>query len=135
VGSGGPGATAGGNRGTTVANNIVSSCGRGIAETTDGEHRVGPGNRYLNNLVFRCGARGLLVGGVAPRGGRPLVAGTLTLDPRLRERATHYQPRAASPVIDAGVPTAAPSSDFAGVRRPLGPHVDIGAFEWSRAAP
>jgi hypothetical protein len=133
VGSGGPGATGGGNRNTTVANNIVYRCRRGIAETTDGEHRVGPGNRYLNNLVFACGARGLLVGSVAPRGGGPLVAGTLTLDPRLRDRAARYRPRAASPVIDAGVATAAPASDFSGVRRPQGPRVDIGAFEWSRS--
>jgi hypothetical protein len=135
VGSGGPGATPRGNRNTTVANNIVYRCRRGIAETTDGEHRVGPGNRYLNNLVFRCGTRGLLVGGVAPRGGQPRVSGTLTLDPRLMDRDTHYRPRAASPAIDAGVATAAPSSDFAGVRRPQGRKVDIGAFEWARADP
>jgi hypothetical protein len=134
VGSGGPGATEGGNRDTTVANNIVLRCGRGIAETSDGEHRVGPGNRYLNNLVFRCGARGMNVGGVAPRGGRPAVGATLTLDPRLRSRASHYQPRPSSPVIDAGVNTGAPATDFAGVRRPQGRQVDIGAFEWSRPA-
>jgi len=74
------------------------------------------------------------VGGVAPGGGRPAVSQTLTLDPRLRSRESHYQPRASSPVVDAGVATGAPSTDFAGVRRPQGRQVDIGAFEWSRPA-
>jgi len=135
VGSGGPGATGRGNRDTTVTNNVVYRCGRGVAETTDGEHRVGPGNRYLNNLVFGCGARGLILGSASPRAGGPTVSGTITADPRLLGRAAHYRPTAASPAIDAGTATAAPSSDFAGVHRPQGRRVDVGAFEWSRAAP
>ena len=45
----------------------------------------------------------------------------------------HYRLTAASPAIDAGTTTAAPQTDFNGVHRPQGKHVDIGAFEWRPA--
>jgi hypothetical protein len=41
-----------------------------------------------------------------------------------------YRPRAGSPAIDAGTTTGAPRLDFAGIRRPQGRRIDIGAFEW-----
>ena len=132
VGSGGPGAGAG-NIGTTVANNIVSRCGAGIAETTDGEHRVGPGNRYLKNLVFRSGNVGWLSGRASSDGAA--VSGTIAADPQLMGSQADYRPTAASPAIDAGVGTGAPRSDFDGVRRPQGRRVDIGAFEWRGSSP
>ena len=133
VGSGGPGATSAGNVGTTVANNIVARCGDGIAQTTDGEHRVGPGNRYLNNLIFDSGNVGWLSGLASSDGAT--VSRTIAADPKLMGEQAHYRPTAASPAIDAGLATAAPRSDFDGVSRPRGRRVDIGAFEWRRSRP
>ena len=40
-----------------------------------------------------------------------------------------------SPAINAGSPTGAPSTDFAGVSRPQGTGFDIGAFEFVSSAP
>jgi hypothetical protein len=133
VGSGGPGATSRGNVHTTVANNIVYRSGHGIVETTDGEHRVGPGNRYLSNLVFGSGQYDRWLSGVARSRGA-IVSGTIAADPRLMGRGEHYRLTAASPAIDAGVATGAPRSDFDGIHRPRGRRVDIGAFEWQRAS-
>jgi hypothetical protein len=129
VSSGGHGATKRGNFQTTVVNNIVYGNGKGIVETSDGEHPVGPGNRYLNNLVFRSGGdNGLRPGDALARGA--IVMGTINADPRLMRESAHYRLTAASPAIDAGTATVAPRSDFDGVHRPQGRRVDIGAFEW-----
>ena len=122
IGSGGPGATARGNVRTLVSNNLVFGNGQGIVETSDGEHHVGPGNRFLNNLVYRSG------NGAPSRGA--LVRGTVSSDPRLASAARGYRLTAGSAAIDAGTTTGAPRSDYDGVRRPQGQGIDIGAYEW-----
>ena len=94
IGSGGPGATSSGNVHTLVANNLVYGNGQGIVETTDGVHRVGPGNRFLNNLVFRSG------NGAPSRGA--VVSGTVSSDPKLASAGDSYRLTAGSPAIDAG---------------------------------
>jgi hypothetical protein len=128
IGSGGPGATSRGNVRTLVSNNLVYGNGQGVVETSDGTHRVGPGNRYLSNLVFRSGSGDLRVGDAPSRGA--VVSGTVNRDPRIMSAANGYRPTAASPAIDAGTTIGAPRSDFNGVRRPQGRRIDIGAFEW-----
>jgi hypothetical protein len=52
VSSGGSGATRGGNSNSTVTNNVIYGNGHGVVETSDRAHPVGPGNRYVPNLVF-----------------------------------------------------------------------------------
>jgi hypothetical protein len=128
IGSGGPGATSRGNVRTIVSNTLVYGNGQGVVETSDGVHRVGPGNRYLNNLVFRSGSGDLRAGDAPSRGA--VVSGTVSSDPRIMGAANGYRPRAGSPAIDAGTTTGAPRLDFAGIRRPQGGRIDIGAFEW-----
>jgi hypothetical protein len=130
VSSGESGATRGNVR-TIVVNNIVYGNGKGIVETTDGVHRVGP-NRYINNLVFRSRTDN------EPRAGDSLahgaiVSGTLMVDPKLMGASQHYRLSRRSPAIDAGTNIAAPQTDFDGVHRPQGKRVDIGAFEWRSA--
>ena len=126
IGSGGPGATSGGNVHTLVANNLVYGNGQGIVETSDGVHQVGPGNRFLNNLVFHSG------NGAPSRGA--VVSGTVRSDPKLASATDSYRLTAGSAAIDAGTRTGAPRSDFDRVRRPQGSRVDIGAFEWRSPA-
>jgi hypothetical protein len=126
VGSGGPGATSRGNVHTLVSNNLVYGNGQGVVETSDGVHRVGPGNRFLHNLVFRSG------NGAPSRGA--VVSGTVSSDPKLARAADSYRLTAGSPAIDAGTTTGAPRSDFDRVHRPQGPRIDIGAFEWRSPA-
>jgi Right handed beta helix region/Protein of unknown function (DUF1565) len=132
VSSGGPGATPRGNFHSTVTNNMVYGNGQGIVETSDGHHPVGPGNRYINNLVYRSrSGDGLEPGDSLAR--RAVVSGTISADPRLLGESAHYRLSARSPAIDAGTNTAAPPTDFDGVPRPQGKRVDIGAFEWRSA--
>ena len=126
IGSGGPGATSSGNVHTFVANNLVYGNGQGIVETSDGAHRVGPGNRFLNNLVYRSG------NGAPSRGA--IVSGTVSSDPKLASAARSYRLTAGSAAIDAGTSNGAPHTDFDRVHRPQGPRVDIGAFEWRSPA-
>lgn len=126
IGSGGPGATSSGNVRTFVANNLVYGNGQGIVETSDGAHRVGPGNRFLNNLVYRSG------NGAPSRGA--IVSGTVSSNPRLASAADTYRLTAGSAAIDAGTSNGAPHTDFDRVHRPQGPRVDIGAFEWRSPA-
>jgi hypothetical protein len=129
VSSGGPGATSRGNFHSIVTNNMVYGNGQGIVETSDGSHPVGPGNRYINNLVYRSRAgNGLEPGDSLAR--RAIVSGTISADPKLLGVGAHYRLSARSPAIDAGTNTAAPRTDFDGVHRPQGKRVDIGAFEW-----
>ncbi len=69
VGSGDRGATDAGHTRTLVSNNIVyRNALHGITESSDGDHRVGPGNRYLHNLAFanRHGDPGSGIGGLFP---------------------------------------------------------------------
>jgi hypothetical protein len=133
VGSGGTGAGPRGNHDTFVANNLVYRNRQGIVETTDGRHRMGPGNRYVNNLIFASGpVAAFRPGNLLYRGAS--VSGTVDADPRLATSDHGYRPSAGSPAIDAGTRTRAPSSDFDGVSRPQGRGVDIGAYEWRSTA-
>lgn len=132
VSSGGRGATHRGNFRSTVTNNIVYGNGQGIVETSDGEHPVGPGNRYLNNLVYRSrSGNGLEPGESLAHAA--MVSGTIYADPKLKGARSHYRPTPASPAIDAGTNTAASQTDFDGGDRPQGRGIDIGAFEWRPA--
>jgi hypothetical protein len=132
IGSGDTGAGPRGNHDTFVANNLVLRNRQGIVETTDGQHPVGRGNHYVDNLIFASGPLD------AFRPGNSLsreasVSGTLGTDPRLLP-GDHYRLTAGSPAIDAGTKMRAPSSDFDGVARPQGRRVDIGAYEWRSTA-
>jgi hypothetical protein len=132
VSSGGPGATRRGNFRSAVTNNIVYGNGQGIVETSDGEHPVGPSNRYLNNLVYRSrSGNGLEPGHSLAH--EAMVSGTINADPKLKDARAHYRLTAASPAIDAGTNTAAAQTDFDAAHRPQGPRIDIGAFEWRPA--
>ncbi len=127
IGSGGPGASQG-NVHTLVSNNLVIGNHQGVVETSDGEHRVGPGNRYIDNLVFESGSGALRPGDPPSRGA--VVSGTVSADPKIGGAATGYRPMAGSPAIDAGTRIGAPPTDFDGIHRPQGRRVDIGAYEY-----
>lgn len=127
VGSGDDGATRG-NAKTLVANNIAyRNDSGGITESSDGNHRVGPGNRYLHNLVFANQADSL---GVMPGA---MVSGTIDAAPLFTREATgdgqQYFPASSSPVVDAGTVAGAPRDDFAGLARPRHGGVDVGPYE------
>jgi len=132
IGSGDTGAGPRGNHDTFVANNLVYRNRQGIVETTDGEHRMGPGNRYVDNLIFASGpVAAFRPGNNLYRGAS--VSGTVDADPRLVTSDRSYRPTAGSPAIDAGTRMRAPSTDLEGVSRPRGRGVDIGAYEWRPA--
>lgn len=134
VGTGERGASSAGHTRTLVSNNIVyRNVLHGITETTDGSHRVGPGNRYLHNLTF------------ANRNGDPdpdagidlfpgeIVSNNLNRDPRFARpspAAGQYRLLASSPAVDAGTCAGAPRRDFHGSARPRGRGVDIGPMEF-----
>jgi hypothetical protein len=134
VGSGDAGATAAGHTDTLVSNNIVyRNALYGITETSDGSHRVGPGNRYLHNLAF--GNRGGDLSSASGVGGLysgEIVARNLNADPLLT--GPRYRLRAESPAVDAGTCAGASRRDFEGAARPQGRAVDIGPYE-RRSAP
>jgi pectate disaccharide-lyase len=134
IGSGDRGATRAGHRGTVVSNNIVHrNALYGITESSDGEHRVGPGNRYLHNLAYanrggdtssRSGVGGLFRGAIQ--------SGNLNADPLFADDADarrNYGLQPTSPAVDAGTCAGAPRRDFSGALRPQGPAVDIGPDE------
>jgi hypothetical protein len=134
VGSGDTGATTGGHVNSLVANNIVyRNFLYGITESSDGDHPVGPGNRFLHNLAFGNGGDPSGIGGLYPG---EVVEGNLAANPRFvrgwRPAPRSYRLRRRSPGVDAGSPDGAPSRDFDGRPRPVGPGVDIGPFERQR---
>jgi parallel beta helix pectate lyase-like protein len=128
VGSGDSGATGEGNVRTQVTNNVVHRNARtGIIESSDGEHPVGPGNRYLNNLLSENGGGD---GGLLVRRGGSLVSENVEAGPRFTDPSGEaYRLAAGSPAIDAGTCAGAPSSSIDGVARPQGSAVDIGPYE------
>jgi hypothetical protein len=122
IGHGDSGATAAGTQNNYVANNIIYDTNYGISEMG----RVGGNNRYVNNLVARIGTKAWRVKGS--------VSGAIASDPLFVD----YQPNgtgnyrllSSSPAIDRGTSVNAPAADFAGVARPRGAAVDLGAYEF-----
>ena len=105
-----------------VANNIVyDNVANGIIEMG----LMGGNNRYANNLVARSGTSWKVKGS---------VSGSISSDPLfknyLANGAGDYQLYSSSPAIDRGTSTKAPTIDFAGVARPRGAAVDVGAYEY-----
>jgi Right handed beta helix region/Protein of unknown function (DUF1565) len=127
IGSGDRGATRAGHTGTLVSNNIAyGNMLDGITESSDGEHPVGPGNRYLHNLAY-ANDDGESSSGVGDLSGGAIEARTLNADPRFAGREFSLLPD--SPAVDAGTCAGAPRDTFDGAARPQGRGVDIGPRE------
>jgi Right handed beta helix region len=127
VGSGDDGATRLGNTRTLVTNNIAyRNLQNGITESSDGRHRVGPRNRYLNNLVFGNRYAMYTHDGAT-------VSGTLEVNPQLLSTdgngSEPFRPADSSPVVNAGTAAGAPRDDYDGASRPKGGAPDIGPYE------
>ena len=105
-----------------VANNIVyDNVAYGIIEMG----LMGGNNRYANNLVARSGTSWKVKG---------YVTGSISSDPLFRNYLANgtgdYRVYSSSPAIDRGTSTKAPTIDFAGVARPRGAAIDVGAYEY-----
>jgi hypothetical protein len=105
-----------------VANNIVyDNVAYGVIEMG----KMGGNNRYANNLVARSGTSWKVKGS---------VSGSISSDPLFRNYLANgtgdYRVYSSSPAIDRGTSTKAPTIDFAGVARPRGAAVDVGAYEY-----
>ncbi len=105
-----------------VANNIVyDNVAYGVIEMG----LMGGNNRYANNLVARSGTSWRVKGS---------VSGSISSDPLFRNYLANgtgdYRVYSSSPAIDRGTSTKAPTIDFAGVARPRGAAVDVGAYEY-----
>lgn len=105
-----------------VANNIVyDNVTYGIIEGG----LMGGNNRYANNLVARSGTSWKV---------RGTVTGSISSDPLFRSYLANgsgdYRVYSSSPAIDRGTSIKAPAIDFAGVARPRGAAVDVGAYEY-----
>ena len=122
LGQGDAGATSTGSANNYVANNIVyDNTTYGIYEAG----KLGTNNRYVNNLVARSNLAWRVKGN---------VSGTVSSEPLM----VNYQPNgsgdyrllSSSPAIDRGTSVKAPTIDYAGVARPRGAAIDIGAYEY-----
>ena len=105
-----------------VANNVVyDNVAYGIIEMG----LMGGNNRYANNLVARSGTSWKVKG---------TVTGSISSDPLFKSYLANgsgdYHVYSSSPAIDRGTSTKAPTIDFAGVARPRGAAVDVGAYEY-----
>lgn len=105
-----------------VANNIVMDNVYGIIENG----QTGTHNTYVNNLVFRNKTQWAML--------TSRHSGDINADPLfvnyLKAGGGNYHLTAASPAVDSGTTTLAPSMDFDGVARPQGKGIDIGAYEY-----
>ena len=105
-----------------VANNIVyDNVAYGVIEMG----LMGGNNRYANNLVARSGTSWKVKG---------YVTGSISSDPLFKNYLANgtgdYRVYSSSPAIDRGTSTKAPTIDFAGVARPRGAAIDVGAYEY-----
>ena len=121
LGQGDAGTTSG-SANNYVANNIVyDNVAYGIIEMG----LMGGNNRYANNLVARSGTSWKVKGS---------VSGSISSDPLFRNYLANgtgdYRVYSSSPAIDRGTSTKAPTIDFAGVARPRGAAIDVGAYEY-----
>jgi hypothetical protein len=122
IGQGDAGATSTGSQNNYVANNVVYGNTKfGIYEFG----KVGGNNRYVNNLVA-SNPTNLRVSGA--------VSGTISSNPLFvnyqANGSGNYRLSSSSPAIDRGTSVKAPAIDFAGVARPRGAAVDVGAYEY-----
>lgn len=122
LGQGDAGVTRTGSANNYVANNIVyDNKNYGIYEAG----KLGENNRYVNNLVTRNKTNWRVKG---------YVSGSVSCkQPFVNYQANgsgNYRLVRSSPAIDAGTSFKAPAIDFAGVSRPRGAAVDIGAYEF-----
>lgn len=109
---------------TIVSNNIVRDNPIGIIE----EGATGPGNQYLNNLIWNNSTIGIsLLNGLHD-------VGTINADPLMvnfqLDGSGDYHPKSNSPAINSGTTTGMPSIDFDGAPRPVGSGPDIGPYEF-----
>lgn len=105
-----------------VANNLVyDNTTYGIIEGG----KMGGNNRYANNLVARSGTAMKVSGS---------VTGTVSSEPLFMSYQANgtgnYKLSSSSPAIDRGTSAQAPTVDAAGVARPRGAAIDIGAYEF-----
>jgi hypothetical protein len=122
LGQGDAGATSTGSANNYVANNIVyDNTTYGIYEAG----KLGTNNRYVNNLVARSNLAWRVKGS---------VSGTVSSEPLMVNYQVNgsgnYRLLSSSPAIDRGTSVKAPTIDYAGVARPRGAAVDIGAYEY-----
>jgi hypothetical protein len=122
LGQGDAGATSAGSANNYVANNIVyDNTTYGIYEAG----KLGGNNRYVNNLVARSKLAWRVKGS---------VSGTISSEPLMVNYQANgsgdYRLLSSSPAIDRGTSVKAPAVDYAGVARPRGAAVDIGAYEY-----
>jgi hypothetical protein len=121
IGQGDAGTTSTGSQNNYVANNIVyGNKIYGIQEAG----KVGGNNRYVNNLVASSGTAWKVKG---------TVTGSISSNPLFVNYQANgsgdYHLTSSSPAIDRGTSNLAPKIDFAGVARPRGAAVDLGAYE------
>jgi hypothetical protein len=103
-----------------VSNNIVFNNAKGIAE----EGNVGTHNTYINNLVYQNSDFNWNL--------RNTHSGDVTGDPQFVDvDDRNYRLMSSSPAIGKGAPTYAPPIDLAGVLRPQGGNIDLGAFQYN----
>jgi hypothetical protein len=122
LGQGDAGATSAGSQNNYVANNIVyDNTTYGIIEGG----KMGGNNRYVNNLVTSSGTNWRVKG---------TVSGTISSNPLFvnyqANGSGNYRVLSSSPAIDRGTSVKAPTTDFAGVARPRGAAIDVGAYEY-----
>jgi hypothetical protein len=118
-----------------VANNIIMN-NTGPFGALYESSGVGTNNQYRNNLIWNnantFNGTQVAIQGVEISSGQ--YTGTIFADPRL----ANYQPAGsgdyhllpASPCINAGISTNAPSTDYDGAARPFGTAFDIGPYEF-----
>jgi hypothetical protein len=114
--------TTNGSANNYVANNVVyDNTTYGIVELG----KMAGNNRYANNLIYSSGTSMRVKG---------TVTGAVSANPKfvkyLANGAGDYRVLTGSPAINKGTSLKAPTVDYAGVARPRGGAVDIGAYEF-----
>jgi len=121
IGGGDSGVLPNGSQNNYIANNItVNNLGFGIRE-----YGLTSQNTYVNNLVYNNPTNLSITG---------TITGTVVANPMFvnyqANGAGDYHVQAASPAVDKGNSTRAPSTALDGVARPRGAAVDIGSYEY-----
>jgi hypothetical protein len=108
-----------------ITNNIsVNNAGYGITENYGS---AGPGNRYINNLVFHNHSGNIALDPI----GHSIQTGTIIADPLFVNYTGSgdgdYTLQSTSPARDHGTRSGAPTCDINGLTRPAW---DIGAYQF-----